>query len=222
MNREVGRGTDTLQQASSSNYLIYLFVFSASLVVLLPYLLPFGGSILRSSKKGNIKGSSPKASSSYSDTFSSLSSDFVVPKDYMLEDSQRDVQLRVVHLQRAIQNERERTVQLENEIRIMHISERYLRDRVQRLEDRDLEHRRSMSTSSAPVELLLQKTGNIQSRQSDLVAQVQELSRMLQDEKEISNALALEVQTLRLSKSVLEDRIKNLEDKVEAFLLRHG
>lgn len=128
----------------------------------------------------------------------------------------------VIELRRTIQIERDRTFQLENEIRVLHLSGRFLSERIQKLEERDLEHRRSFSTGAVPIDLLMQKTANMQSKQGDLVAHVQELSRMLQAERERTNALALEIKILRMSESILVDRIKRLEDKFNAFLSKDG
>ncbi|KAI5060505.1 hypothetical protein GOP47_0024925 [Adiantum capillus-veneris] len=226
MNRDVGRGTDTVQQDTSSNYLIYLFVFSALFVVLLPYVIPFGGSLLRSSKKETVqklKGQSVKSSEPYSlFTYPSLSTDSLVSRQYNYENKQDEITMLIVELQRTIQIERERMFQLENEIRILHLSERYLKERVQKLEDRDLEHRRSFSAGSAPIELLMEKTLAAQNKQDNMDGYLQELLKMLQAEKERVNALAMEVRMLRMSESVLVDRVKTLEDKFNEFLLKSG
>ncbi|MCO5579048.1 hypothetical protein L7F22_032900 [Adiantum nelumboides] len=224
MNRDLGRGTDTVQQDTSSSYLIYLFVLSALFVVLLPYILPFGGSLLRSSKKETVqklKGQTVKTSEPYSRlTYPSISTDSLVSRQYSYETKQDEIEMSIVELQRTIQVERERMFQLENEIRILHLSERYLKERVQRLESRELEHRRSFSVGSAPIELLMEKTVFAQNKQDNLDGYLQELLRMLQAEKEKVNALALEVKMLRMSESNLVDRVKTLEDKFNEFLLK--
>eukprot|EP00250_Pteridium_aquilinum_P004685 c14887_g1_i1 orf=906-1622(+) len=224
MNRDLGRGTDTLQQASSSSYLAYLFLVSAAVVVMLPYLLPLGGSLLRSNKKGSvaekIKEDRLKASELYS--YPSFSSDVIVSRNYMHESRLDNLEMQVIDLQRKIQIERERTYQLEYEIRILHLSERFLKERVQSLEERRHEYRRDVFAGSVPVDLLVQKTADGQSRQNNMDMYVQELRRMLQVERERTDKLVMEINVLRMSESILVDRVKTLEDKFNAFLSREG
>lgn len=224
MNRDLGRGTDNVQQDSSTNYLVYLFIFSAFFVFVLPYLFPFGGSLLRSSKKeagAKLKGQSVKTSEPYP-SYTYLSPDSLVTRQYNFESRRDEMETSIVELQRAIQIERERTFQLENEIRILHLSERYLKERVQKLEDRELEHRRSFSAGSAPLELLMEKTAIAQNKQENMDGYLQELVRMLHAEKEKVSALAMEVKMLRMSESNLVDRVKTLEDKFSEFLSKSG
>lgn len=223
MNRDIGRGTDSLQQAPSSNYLIYLFVVSAAFVILLPYLFPLGGALLRSGKKVGVverlKSETFKKSSPL--PYMPPSTDVAMLRAYRSESNCEALEVLVVDLQRMVQIERERTLQLEYEIRILHISGRFLKERVQKLEDRRPDFRSDLSASSTHIELLMQNTAATQSKQEKLDILVHELLRMVQAEKDRTSTLALEVQTLRRSETILVDRIKTLEEKFTLLMLNY-
>lgn len=230
MNRDIGRGTDSLQHASSSNYLIYLFVVSASFVVLLPYLIPLSRTVLPLGKKVDVvekvtsetlKKSSPSTYTSSTSTYASISTDVMVPRGHLSDSKREALEVLIVDLQKMVLIERERTLRLENEIQILHISERFLKERLQKLEDRSPEYRRDFSASSIHNELLMQNMAATQSKQENLDILVHELLRMLQSEKERTSALALEVGMLRKSETILFDRIKRLEEKLNLFLTNY-
>ncbi|KAH7445190.1 hypothetical protein KP509_02G112000 [Ceratopteris richardii] len=136
----------------------------------------------------------------------------------MYDSKNAEIEMSIMNLHRTIQIERERTSQLENELRILHLSEMYLKERVQRLEERDLHHRRSLSAGSVPIEHLMERTMNIQSKQENAGDFLQDLLKMLQVERDKVSSLMTEVKILRATESHLVDRVRNLEEKFNDFL----
>lgn len=109
-----------MQQSSSSSYLVYLFLVSAALIVFLPYLFPTGGGLLvRSGKKvevvGKVKSNTYKRGSS--STYTSLASDAVIKKMSYTESKCEALETLVVDLRNVVEVEREKTFELENEVK---------------------------------------------------------------------------------------------------------
>lgn len=225
MNREIAGGTDTLQQSSSSSYLVYLFLVSAALIVFLPYLFPTGGGLLvRSGKKvevvGKVKSNTYKRGSS--STYTSLASDAVIKKMSYTESKCEALETLVVDLRNVVEVEREKTFELENEVRVLQISESFLKERVVNLEERNLEYRKGLSTGYISGDLGVQNTLISEGKQENADVLVRELLRIAQMEKERTSALETEVRILQRSEIILLDRIQKLEDKFASYMTTCG
>ncbi|KAH7415432.1 hypothetical protein KP509_14G043300 [Ceratopteris richardii] len=223
MNRDVGRGTGALQQEPSSSYLLLLFISSAIFFIALPYLLPFGGSLLWWRRKGTAEEPKLKFSEKTDPDYkyAYLSTNVLTSRQYSHDSKHEEVHSSIVNLQKTLQIERERIAQLESEIYILQLSERYLKERVQKLEAGQFGYSRSVSSPSVPIEHLMERTVNVQKKLESMDDLVEELLRMLQTEREKVSSLALEVRTLRVSESTLTDKIKNLEEKFNEFLSKN-
>lgn len=220
MNRDITGETDSLQQTSSSSYLVYLFIFSAAFIVFFPYLFPFSGMLLRSGKGvdtvGKVKSGTFKKSTS--------SAGISRPTDTMLaniaysESKCEALEDLVMDLQRVVQFEREKVLKLENEVRVLQISEGYLKDRVQHMEDKSLESRRDWSASYTPPSgEFAMRTTLPEGKQENLDALVHELLRMVLTEKDRTLALEMEVRILQKSEIILISRIQQLEEKFASY-----
>lgn len=219
MNRDITGETDSFQQTSSSSYLVYLFIVSAAVIVFLPYVFPFTGILLRSAKKvdvvGKVKSDPIKKSSS--SRFTSLTSDAVIKKTYYSESTCEALQAHLMDMQKVVQNERERTFNLENEIRILKISETFLKERVHNLEERN--SRKEFTTGyTSSVEYMMQNTPLMtESKRGDSDIIVHELLRMVLKEKDRTSTLEMEIRNLKKSEIALVGRVQKLEEKVASY-----
>lgn len=214
-------GESSSRQTSSSNYLVYLLLFSAAFIVVLPHM----GNIFvsRPSRKADVQEkvkvdryskkvhSSPPAS--YYPTISS--SDYLMTRAYSSEGKCDALEVLVLDLQKVVQIEREKTIHLENEVRVLQISENFLKERIQYLEDKSWESRKDGYASS--MEVLLQNALVSEGRKDGVDTVVHELLKMVQVEKDRTSSLEKEIRILQKSESILIDRIEKLESQFGAI-----
>ncbi|KAI5054113.1 hypothetical protein GOP47_0012039 [Adiantum capillus-veneris] len=215
-NRE-SSGEPGSRQTSSANYLVYLFLFSATFIVVLPYM----GSILvsRPSKKADIVQEKPKLGTYNKKTYSSppasyptiSSSDYMMTRVYGSEGKCDALEVLVLDLQKVVQVEREKTLHLENEVRVLQISENFLKERIQYLEDKSWESRKDSYASS--MEVLLQNALVYDGRKDGVDTIVHELLKMVQAEKDRTSSLEKEIRIMQKSEAILIERIDKLESQ---------
>lgn len=224
MNRDISGETDPSRQSSSSNYLVYLFLFSAAFIVILPYLFPAGGMLVRSGKKVDVvakvksDGYSKRVSSSSSSSYPTISSsDYLINRVYNSESKCEALEVVVMDLQKVVHIEREKTLQLENEIRVLQISENFLKERVHYLEDKSWESRKNSGSGYASsIEVLLQNAHVSDGKRDGVDTVVHELLKMVQGEKDRTSALETEIRILQRSEAILVERIEKLETQFAA------
>ncbi|MCO5604484.1 hypothetical protein L7F22_058651 [Adiantum nelumboides] len=220
MFRDVNGEGDPLnkQQASSSSYLVYLLLLSAGLIVVLPYTFPSSGLLSRTGSAGteDVIGSS-KASARVRTHLTSPVYDYSLSHNLRKYESKCDsLEILVMDLQRVVHVERERTMHLENEIRVMQISESFLKERVQYLEERNYDYRRESSYSPSMDSLLR----NAQFSASDTRKTtgvpdtlIHDLLRMVHVERERTLSLESEIRLLQKAEISLQSRIQMLEEQ---------
>lgn len=218
MNRETPGETTSFQQTPSFNYLVYLFIVSAAFIVLLPSLFPIGGMLVRSGKKvdmvGRVKADIRKGSSA---TYTSLPPAAMMKRIYYSESKCEALEAVVVDLQKVVQAERVKTLELENEISVLEVSESILKERVQKLEENNSASRRASYAPLSP-EFEMQKTPSFESKQENLDALVHELVKMVHLEKDRTSSLETEVSILQRSETILIDRMQKLEEKFALYM----
>ena len=221
MNRDARPSNTPPQPANTpANYLVYLFIFSVVFIVLLPYIVPWMGMIQRPMKKtGNDM--KPKSQETFKD--SSLSS---TPQSYVnspfqrsyLTDGKYDVlESLIMDIQKAVQMERERTMKLENDVRILELSERFLKERIQMVEDRNIVVE-SPKASYNSLQLISQSIDGNSNNLGNIDVLVRELLRAVQKEKERTDSLDMEIGKLKMSESSLKDRMELLELKISSLM----
>jgi chromosome segregation ATPase len=237
MNRSSSNGSRRSQQPPSSPaYLLIFFVFSLFAFMALPLLLPLGSWIPGASRRALIyfffKRSS--ASSPAKDIYQPAQQQqpHFASKSLMAEQSSlssfRDTESRalevlVMELQRMLQAERERILQLEDEIRVLRISSNFLKERIHSVEERTgfgLKQEPGLMAGSSSIDRLMQQIDSLQRKQESLNGLAWELSKMIQWEKEKTSALASEISSLRQSEAMLVAKVKMLEEKVSELTLR--
>lgn len=206
------------QTSSSSNYLVYLFLFSAAFIVVLPYM----GSIVRPGKKADatervkLDRYSKKTYSTPAASYPTISSsDYLMTRMYSSEGKCDALEVLVLDLQKVVQIEREKTLHLENGVRVLQISENFLKERVQYLEDKSWESRKDNYASS--VEILLQNALASDGKRDGVDTVVHELLKMVQAEKDRTTSLVKDIQILRKSEVLLTERIEKLESQFAAI-----
>ena len=109
---------------------------------------------------------------------------------------------------------------MENEIRVLRMSDKFLKERVLSLEGRAYsnENHHGSSSSSSSLELMLEHIDSMQRKQENSDHLLWELSKMMQLEKEKTSALSQEVRTLRKSEAVLADKVHSLEEQVSVVV----
>jgi chromosome segregation ATPase len=128
-----------------------------------------------------------------------------------------------MELQRMLQAERERILQLEDEIRVLRISSNFLKERIHSVEERTgfgLKQEPGLMAGSSSIDRLMQQIDSLQRKQESLNGLAWELSKMIQWEKEKTSALASEISSLRQSEAMLVAKVKMLEEKVSELTLR--
>eukprot|EP00250_Pteridium_aquilinum_P013093 c21125_g1_i1 orf=1169-1879(+) len=224
MNRDSG-GESSSRQTPSSNYLVYLFLFSAAFIVVLPHM----GSILvrpgkktdttekvRTDTRHNKRTYSQPASYSPPASYPTISSsDYLMTRVYGSEGKCDALEVLVLDLQKVVQIEREKTLHLENEVRVLQISENFLKDRIQYLEDKSWESRKDSYTTS--VELLLQNALVSDGKKDGVDTVVHELLKMVQAEKDRTSSLEKEIRIMQKSEALLIERIDKLESQFSAI-----
>lgn len=220
LNRE-SSGESSSRQTSSSSYLVYLFLFSATFIVVLPHM----GNIFvsRPSKKADVQEKvkadrySKKVYSSPPASYPTISSsDYLMTRVYSSEGKCDALEVLVLDLQKVVQIEREKTIHLENEVRVLQISENFLKERIQYLEDKSWESRKDGYASSMEVLLQNALVGS-EGRKDGVDTVVHELLKMVQVEKDRTSSLEKEIRILQKSESILIDRIEKLESQFAAI-----
>ncbi|KAH7416463.1 hypothetical protein KP509_14G092700 [Ceratopteris richardii] len=222
MNRESSSESGS-RQASQCNYLACLFLSSFVLITLLPYM---GGiMVTRRSKKDNAQDEmtvnkyneraySSLSSVSYLATIPS--SNYLNSHIYSTEGKCFALEALVLDLQKVVQIEREKTLLLGNEVRVLQISESFLKDRIQYLEERRWESRKG-SSYSASMELLLQNTVSSNGKKDDIDTLEYELFQILQAEKDRISSLEKEISILQKSETILIERVEKLEAQLSSI-----
>ncbi|KAI5076035.1 hypothetical protein GOP47_0008894 [Adiantum capillus-veneris] len=226
MFRDVNGEGDPLskQQAPTSSYLVYLLLLSAGLIVVLPYMFPSRGLLSRTGSAGSdeIIGSSKSSGGrirTRTRTMSSPVYDYSLSHNlHKYESKCESLEILVMDLQRVVHVERERTMHLENEIRVMQISESFLKERVQYLEDRNWDFRRESSSSSSMDSLLRSAQFAAPSEARKTTSGVpdtliHDLLRMVHVERERTMSLESEIRLLQKAEMSLQSRIQMLEEQ---------
>lgn len=220
MNRDVNGESDPLskQQTPSSSYLVYLLLLSAGFIVVLPYLFPSSGLLsrtgsrteegrasLQSERRSSYKRASP-APSSYPTLYTN---------DYFrkYESKCESLEIFVMDLQRVVHAERERTMHLENEIRVLQISENFLKERVQYLEERNWDYRKEGTSSDSLLRNMPHFAASDARKGSVPDTLVHDLLRMVQVERDRTSSLQSEIRLLQRSEMSLQSRIEKLEEQ---------
>ena len=237
MNRTPSNGSRRAQQQTSSpTYLLIFFMFSLFCVIFLPSLSPLGRLLPQVSKKIVINfffkksSSAPPPPTNHQPTQSQqqqqqtqqiphFSSGALVAEktSFSWDANSRALEPVVLELQRMLQMERERILKMEHEIRLLQISANFLKERIHLVEERAFNskpHRDFNDGSLSNTDLLMQHADSLQRKQESLNSLVQELSKMMQWEKERTSALASEVSSLRQSEALLLARVKILEENL--------
>ncbi|MCO5604943.1 hypothetical protein L7F22_059118 [Adiantum nelumboides] len=209
------------RQAPSSNYLVYLFLFSAAFIVVLPYM----GNIMVSrpakkadtiQEKAKLGTYNKKAYSSPPASYPTISSsDYLMTRVYSSEGKCDALEVLVLDLQKVVQIEREKTLHVENEVRVLQISENFLKERVQYLEDKSWESRKDNYASS--MEVLLQNALVSDGRKEGVDTIVHELLKTVQAEKDRTSSLEKEIRIIQKSEAILIERIDKLESQFSAI-----
>jgi chromosome segregation ATPase len=135
----------------------------------------------------------------------------------------RALEALVMELQRMLQAERERILQLEDEIRLLRMSSNFLKERIHSVEERTAfgsKQDPGLMAGSSSIDRLMQQIDSLQRKQESLNGLAWELSKMIQWEKEKTSALASEISSLRQSEAMLMAKVKMLEEKVSELTLR--
>ena len=235
MNRMPSNGSRRAQQQTSSpTYLLLFFIFSLFCVIVLPSLYPLGRLLPQVSKKIVVNFFFKKSSSTpppptnqqstqqqqqQTQQLPHFSSGALVAEksSFSWDTNSRALEPVVLELQRMLQMERERILKMEHEIRILQISANFLKERIHLVEERAFNskpHHDLSEGSLSMTDLLMQHADSLQRKQESLNNLVQELSKMMQWEKERTSALASEVSSLRQSEAMLLARVKILEEKL--------
>ncbi|KAH7433970.1 hypothetical protein KP509_07G095200 [Ceratopteris richardii] len=225
MNRDVYGDNDPLskqQQGPSSSYLAYLLFLSIGVIVVLPRLFPSsslfswtGGN--KDEDAGDNRSSMPKRSKTSSPaTFYDRSRTYDT-----FDRACSSLEAHVMDLQRVVHVERERTMRLESEIRVLQMSENFLKDQVHYLEKRSLMFRkeaRPFSASYAPPSvdpfLWTSQFHSAGAKTAEVPNTLfQDLLRMVQVERERTLFLESEIRSLQKSEALLQSRVQVLEDQ---------
>ncbi|KAH7447474.1 hypothetical protein KP509_01G108400 [Ceratopteris richardii] len=136
--------------------------------------------------------------------------DYLATRLYNSEGKCDALEVLVLDLQKVVQNEREKTLHLGNEVRVLQISENFLKERVQYLEEKSWDSRKDNSHSAA-MEVLLQSALVPDAKKDGTDALIHELLKMVQAEKDRTTSVEREIKILQKHEDLLTEKIEKLE-----------